>query len=517
MASTSGSRFRLFDWVRRWPPAVRQRVQIAAIAVFGIAVLAVAFRQPMSDRIYPEARTQQLLDSAKRALGQGKLTSADGTGARELYVAALALDPDRDEAREGLQLVGAAALARAAQATDAKQFTQAHASLRLARELAVPVALADTVAERLRKREADSSGIEQLLAQAAAARASGDLDGSPRSALPLYRRILALQPTREEALEGREDALADLLQQAEEKRAGGDSVAAAAIVSQVRAYDPGHVGLPDAQAAVTQARDRERTRADAALKRGQLAEAGAGYRAMLALDAEDADAREGLSRTAVAWADRARRQAADFDFDVAERSLRQARDLDPESPAIAEAERQLAQSRARRNRLPLAVLTAPAAAPSPQRVAEVRRLLAQAAEAEARGDILSPPGDSAYDVLRRARAIAPNDPAVQSGIARLLPAARRCFDEELRANRLPRAQGCLDARQQLGDSTASVLQGRNRLALRWLAIGEESLRAGGYATAQRALDTARRLDPDAEGLEAFAQRLRAAGATEARR
>ena len=108
MASTSGSRFRLFDWVRRWPPAVRQRVQIAAIAVFGIAVLAVAFRQPMSDRIYPEARTQQLLDSAKRALGQGKLTSADGTGARELYVAALALDPDRHEAREGRRLMASA-------------------------------------------------------------------------------------------------------------------------------------------------------------------------------------------------------------------------------------------------------------------------------------------------------------------------------------------------------------------------------------------------------------------------
>ena len=65
MARTPGPGTRFIDWVRRWPPAVRQRVQFAAIAVFGIAVLAVAFRQPMSDRIYPEARTQQLLDAAK--------------------------------------------------------------------------------------------------------------------------------------------------------------------------------------------------------------------------------------------------------------------------------------------------------------------------------------------------------------------------------------------------------------------------------------------------------------------
>ena len=140
----------------------------------------------------------------------------------------------------------------------------------------------------------------------------------------------------------------------------------------------------------------------------------------------------------------------------------------------------------------------------------MRRLLAGAAEAEARGDLLTPPGDSAYDQLRRARALAPDDPAVRSAQARLLPAARRCFDDALRANRLVRAEGCLDARDQLGDSRASVLQARNRLALRWIAVGEERLGAGEITTAQRALTSARALDPNAEGLDAFAERLRAA-------
>jgi hypothetical protein len=57
-----------------------------------------------------------------------------------------------------------------------------------------------------------------------------------------------------------------------------DFAEAERLVSRVREYDPGHVGLPDAQAALTQAADRERARADRALKRGHLEEAGDGYR-----------------------------------------------------------------------------------------------------------------------------------------------------------------------------------------------------------------------------------------------
>ncbi|KGQ18720.1 hypothetical protein LF41_474 [Lysobacter dokdonensis DS-58] len=178
--------------------------------------------------------------------------------------------------------------------------------------------------------------------------------------------------------------------------------------------------------------------------------------------------------------------------------------IDPKSPAIADAERHLAQSRARGDRLP------PPRAASPGRMAEVRRLLAGAAVSEARGDLLTPPGDSAYDQIRRARALAPDDPSVRAAQARLLPAARSCFDDSLRANRLVRAEGCLDARDQLGDSTASVLQSRNRLALRWIAVGQERLGAGEVATAQRALMSARAQDPNAEGLDAFAERLRLA-------
>jgi hypothetical protein len=63
---------------------------------------------------------------------------------------------------------------------------------------------------------------------------------------------------------------------------------------------------------------------------------------------------------------------------------------------------------------------------------------------------------------------------------------------------------------QLGDDATGVRIAKQRLALRWIAVGEERLRAGEIVTAQRALNTARALDPSTEGLDAFAARINAA-------
>jgi hypothetical protein len=55
-----------------------------------------------------------------------------------------------------------------------------------------------------------------------------------------------------------------------------------------------------------------------------------------------------------------------------------------------------------------------------------------------------------------------------------------------------------------------VAQARQRLAGRWLAFGDERLAAGELARARSALAAARANDPNAPGLDAFAQRLQAA-------
>lgn len=483
--------------------SMRHRIAWLLPALALLALLAIVFREPLADRLWPEARAQRLREAAAQALAQDKLTAADGSGARELYEAALALDPDRGEARIGLQRVAFAALAQARQATRAQRFEDAHRALQLARDLAVPRADADAVAEALRKREAEVAGIDGLLAQAAAARKAGRLDGDHTAALPLYRRVLALQPNRTEALEGREDALSELLQRAAGLIEQKQLVEAAALVARARGYDPGHVDLPDMQAQLARAADERRAQGRLFLQRGRLDAAAAAYRDVLAVSPGDVDAQSGLEQVAQAYAQRAERYAADFRFADAERVLRQARAIAAQSPALVQAERHLAQARQHQRQLHVPVNSA-------QRARRVRQLLAAAAEAETRGDLLAPPGESVYDHLRAARALAPNDPAVRRASARLLPAAKTCFEDELRGNRLVRAQACLDVRLQLEGDTASARDARRRLASRWIAVGDERLGAGELDVAKRAHAAAQKLDPKAPGLAALAERLRAA-------
>lgn len=495
---------RVRDWCRRWPDALRRRVAWLAIALLLLAGLAVVYRVPLADRLWPQARAQQLREAAALALAEGRLTAGDGSGARELYAAALALDPDRGEDRAGLQRVGLAALAQARRETRAQRFEEAHSALHLARELAVPQAIADEVAETLREHEAEVAGIDTLLARAERARDYGRLDGDEHAALPLYRRILALQPKRTEALEGREDALSELLQRAHEHVALGELAPAAEMVARAREFDPGHIGLPDARAALSRAADERRQQATVALRRGRLDTASAGYRDALTVDADDSAAQAGLQQVALAYAQRSERLAADFRFAEAERALAAAQALSPQLPALTQAQRHLVQARQSQARLQLS------RGASRNNAQRVRQLLAAATEAEARGDLLTPPGESAFDQLRAARALAPGDAAVRRASARLLPTARECFENELRGNRLVRAQACLDARIQLGDREG-VRESRRRLASRWLAVGDERLGAGEVDTAIRAHAAARALDPRVPGLEALGERLRAAG------
>lgn len=478
---------------------------IAALLVAACGFLLLFLRQPLSDRLWPDTRAQQLQIDATRALAQGRLTSTDGRGARELYTAALALDPDRSEARQGLTRVGLVALDQAEAAIDSRRYADAHRLIGLARELSVPRARADALQRRLREREAGDAGIGQLLARAEVARQAGRLDGGEDAALPLYQRVLALEPNRTEALEGREDTLADLLQEARASLDRGELAEASSRVRRVQAADPGHVDLPDALAQLTRVAEQRRAQAENELRRGRLAEAVSGFLAALAAMPDDAAAERGLIRVANAYAQRSQRYAADFRFEDAEAALRDARAVSLEAPGIAEAERRLAQARQNQQRYGSRV-------PAGERDRRTRQLLADAAEAEARGDLLTPPGESSFDKLRAAQALSPQDPKVRAAMARLLPAARRCFEQELRGNRLSRARECLDVRAALEGESADLRDARRRLAQRWIAIGDERLGAGELHAAQAALSAARELDPQASGIGEFADRLRAASA-----
>lgn len=467
--------------------------------------LGALLRGPVADRLWPASDAEALQRRAEAALRAGRLSADDGSGARELYAAALAIDPDRAELRAGLARVAQAAVAQAADATARGDVATAHARLTLARVLSAPRAQVDAAAEALRRREAAGAGLDALLAQADAARAAGHLDGDDTAALPLYGRILQLQPQHLRALEGRDDALSALLREARAALRRGDARAAAARIERAMRYDPGHADLPDLQAALHREAAIARQRFERERQAGRLESAAAALRRWRdsGIDGDGADA--ALQGLVQAHADRARVEAAAGRFVRAEAVLDAAESLRPHALAVREARVWI--DRQRRG-----MVASGAASPASGRRQRLQALLDEAVAAEQRGDWLTPPGDSAFDKLRAARALAPEDPQVRSAAANVLAHARDCFERALRDNALQRARVCLDAYSALAGEARDSRDAATRLAARWLAVGEERLRSGELDAARAALDAARALDRNVEGLRDFDTRLRTAEA-----
>ncbi|MBB1059195.1 hypothetical protein [Marilutibacter spongiae] len=483
-----------------------------AVAALGVAMLVLlVVRKPLADRLWPETRAQQLRLDAAQALVEGRLTAPDGSGARELYEAARALEPDRLEAREGLAQVGEAALRQAEAAVDGGRPAEAWRALELARQMHVPRARLDQVEARLRLLEMDAADVDQWLVGADSARVAGQLVGTADAALPLYERVLAVQPDRVEALEGREDALSALVRQAWTAMDEGALARAGRLLRLARGYDAGHVELPDALAELARRGEQLQQDAARALAQRRLPQAQALWSELLAADPANTAARRGLDEVAGAWAARARREAADFNFEGADAALREARAaagvLGTSSVDLDEVERDVAAARrvSQRVQAPGGDRLSPA-----QRERRLVDWLERAEAARARGDLLTPPGDSAYDRLAAARALAPDDPRVREATARMLPTAVACFDDALRGNQLVGAGRCLEASAVLGMDGAAQAAARERLAQRWVAVGDERLGAGELARADAAIAAARALDPQAPGLDDLVRRFRAA-------
>jgi hypothetical protein len=245
-----------------------------------------------------------------------------------------------------------------------------------------------------------------------------------------------------------------------------------------------------------------------ALRRGRLDQAEVAFAGVRAVREQDARASSGLTRVAAAHVTRAKawlRGASDaLHLQRAAIELANARRLAPDDPRLVEATRQWRQVNAAQRRDARA------------QVARLPVLLAAADAAAQAGHWLAPPGESVYDALRRAEAIAPHDPRVLALRGRLGPQLSACFARALEANRVLAAEQCLDAWQRLAPAEAAVANARTRLAERWLALGDERLGADDLAFAREALRHARQLDARVPGLARYAARLQAAEAARPR-
>lgn len=483
-----------------------RRIWRWALLAAGVLFLAlILLRRPLADWFWDEPQIEQLIEQGDRALAAGQLSSADGRGARDYFQAALALDGDRSEARDGLARTGAAALRSGEAALASGALEEAAEALALARQLQVPQRDSEALARQLRERRAAGAGLDALLAQARQALAAGRLDDTPDDALPLLQRVLELRPLDVTALEAREDALSDLLLRARAASEEGDVSQAARLVQRARDYDPGHADIPASQEALSRALESRVRRAASELRRGRLDASIEQLQPALDAAGDEAVVAAQRERLAAALVKEGLRLAADYRFADAVARIDDAQRMQASPREVAAARQQVDRARVARQSQQGRI------APSRAGRQQLERLLERLQQAEARGQLIAPPGASAFDALREAQSLAPDDPRVMAAAKRLLPASRHCFEDALRQNRVEAAGACLQAWQTLAPTNAAIGVARNRLALRWLAIGSERLGSGDVGFATRAAEQARQWQPTLAELPAFEARVRQAG------
>lgn len=452
----------------------------------------------------PRTQLNSLLTRADQALAQGKLSGAPDS-ARDLYEAALALDPDSEQALGGLRKVGAAELTRAKADLKTGKLDDARAALEEARGLlggGSGVAEADAA---LAKAANHGAGADSSLDQAQAALAAGRIDGHDGAA-ELYRRVLTADPGNAVARHGLDQVGDALAARVQDQLAKGDRAGAQRTLDRLAGLLPSNAQLPTLRAAVVQAehdsqaqRDRRLALGEADLRAGKFTGTGddnalAQFQSVLAGDPGNARARQGLGQVAQALIVRANAAIDSGQPDDAKPLLDAAGKLAPKSADLAAARSRLHAAA----QAPRTVDAGQSSSPStlaPAQSAKVARLVRQADNAAHRGELMLPPGDSAYDLYRAALAIDGDNAQAQAGLQALPRIARDLFGQAMHNDRLQHAGDLLATLAQLspGDPALSPMQ--QDLGSAWIDRARQLGDQGRYDDARRALDEARRLAP----------------------
>ncbi|MDQ6648138.1 MAG: hypothetical protein M3Y93_13085 [Pseudomonadota bacterium] len=493
---------------RRPPPRQGRPWRLPVVLLLLTVVIAALWiSQGQLRSLLPRTDFNTVLVQAQKALQDGRLDGQDGTSARELFQAAAALEPDNDQARDGLRQVGQAELAQADASLQAGHLTVAAQQAALARELLGGGSDIDHLDDSISSAHAAQVQTVDLVEQAQQATAAGKL----KDAGALYQRILRADPGNAVAAHGLDQVGYALATQARTAIDAKDDATASASIEQLAALQPNNGELPALRARQAQIRKQDSEALDTALRQGNEAlRAGhitgdgdqtalAYFQTAMKLDPDNAQARAGLGRVAQAMTMQASAAMDAGDKAQASTLLDQAAALAPKSADLAAARARLGSSQPNSNGPGStddgAALMAPSALTAPQRVA-LDRLVSRAQVAARHGNIMTPPGDSAYDLYRSALAINGNDEAALNGLHSLPTQVEQQFNQALAAGQLGQANDRFADLAQLapGDAAQNALS--HRLASAWLDQAEQALARGDRAGAQQALDRARKLAPN---------------------
>jgi cellulose synthase operon protein C len=526
------------------PPERRSRrrgwlIPLALLIAIGVGT-SLWIGQDKLRGLVPNTELDGILGRAETALQQGNLDGTDGSSARELFEAARALQPDNDRARDGLRAVGQAEVARADAALQAHKLDEAGQALVTARELLGGGADVDRLNLALAAARNGSVQTDHLVEQAQQAFDAGKLDGDG-GAGDLYRQVLAADPNNAVAKHGLDKVGEAMAGQVHKALDAGDRATAQSLVDRLAVLLPNYAELPALRAALVQVDQQNQTNsglADAikqgqdALREGRVAGAGddtalAHFKAALAIDPDNADAKAGVGQVAQALIVQANAALDSADKPRARQLLDQAAEIAPHSAELAAARARLNEVH-KSNAAQVANDIASDAASdrsdnnsdsdnlqhpplTPQQSAEVARTILRADTAAHQGNLMLPPGDSAYDLYRQALAIDGNNVVARQGLESLPGLAITQFNQALSSGNLSVANSRLADLADLspGNTNQNVL--RERLAGAWMDQAEQALQNGDRANAAQALNSARKLAPGNPRLATLFARLQSGG------
>lgn len=484
--------------------APRWRLWLLLAVLLLSGTLLVAQHRDWFAQLLPTPQLDHLLDQGDRALAQGQLEAARG-----YYMQAATISGDNGRAQNGLQAVGQAELARARAALAAHRLEAAGQALQQARALLGGGMALQTLEQQLARQRARGVELSDLVTRARQAFAAGNLDGA-RGAASLYQQMLQIDPGNAVARHGLDRVGAALAQQVRVSLDNGDLHAAQQQIRRLAGLLPAQADLPELSADLA-SRERAAAQADTQtlhaaarlLAQGHITtpptrNALLLYQQVLASDPGNTQAQAGLARVATALIVQAHAQTDAGDFSAARALLDQAATLTPHSAELAAALARLARARQQHQAQPQV--------PSAQR-AQAQALVQRAQAAAARGDFLTPPGSSAFDLYRQALALDGESRAANDGLRALPQQAEQAAGQALRAGRLHHAGDLLQSYAQLAPGAAGVDALRQQLGAAWLHLANRDLARGNRGAARQALAQAQRWVPSDPRVQALAQGL----------
>jgi len=487
-------------------------VAVTLVALFALGAGAAWMNQDKLRAFLPRTEFNDTLTRAQRALDEGRLVGTPDS-ARELFQAARAQDPDNDVARAGLERVGQRLLERAGDELKRNDLAAAKQSIEGARELLGGGEAVDTLAQTLAKAENGGAETEQLLDQANTALSAGRVLGDDGSAA-LYKRLLVADASNAVAQAGLRKSADVLASQARSAFAARDFATASQRIDAIASLSPTYPALTELRGQLAQTRESTHAALDETLQRAEdQVRAGhltggddsalALFRDVLKQEPGNARAKDGLRRIAQSFVLQANAAIDDDNVPVAEKLLSSAAQLAPDLPDLREARINLRELRERID------INAERPTLTEADNQHVHQLVTEAAQAAAAGNLIIPPGDSAYDKYRAALAIDGNSKEAQDGIARLPARAKELFGQALTDGTPQRARALLDTIRQIAPSDPSVASMAEKLADVFLDQAEARVREGRRDDAVRALDAARQLSPLNPRLGPLDARIRA--------